>query len=285
MNDDLSPLTRSSTRRSTTGSASPPGEARWATPSTTARVAQAKQTARGGSDPSPGSGPSRAVLPCLAAAVVALVVAGTAVAAATQRTAIHTVDAIDAGGTSRWSPDNLTIATGDTVRWTYDAGDAAAPARGRRATAATYQPPGSTDATSVTFPTRGHVHYVCPIHEGTMRGTLTVTARADADADARRRRPRPRRRRPRRPRRRRHRPRRRRPRRPRPRHRPRRRRRPRRRPRRPPRRRRRLPPHRPHRRRPRPPRPTPRGRRSAAPRSSGGRAPCARASGSARRPA
>ena len=44
-------------------------------------------------------------LPCLAAAIVALVVAGTAVAGATQRTAIHTVAAHRHGRPSRWSPE------------------------------------------------------------------------------------------------------------------------------------------------------------------------------------
>ena len=83
--ESLPPLTRSATRPTTTRRASSAGEARWALPSTTARVANAMHAARGGSGHSPGPGPSRAVVSCLAAGIAALVVAGTAFAATTQR--------------------------------------------------------------------------------------------------------------------------------------------------------------------------------------------------------
>ena len=155
--------------------------------------------ARGGSGHSPGPGPSRAVVSCLAAGIAALVVAGTAFAATTQRAAaVHTVEALDAAGDPRWSPDVLTIDPGDTVRWTYGQANAAHQLLVPGYEEGPIRPPHSPEVDEVTFPTPGTFTYVCPLHYETMTGQVTVrgeptptptpTATRDGDAAPRRRR-------------------------------------------------------------------------------------------------
>ncbi len=131
--------------------------------------------ARGGSGHSPGPGPSRAVVSCLAAGIAALVVAGTAFAATTQRAAaVHTVEALDAAGDPRWSPDVLTIDPGDTVRWTYGQANAAHQLLVPGYEEGPIRPPHSPEVDEVTFPTPGTFTYVCPLHYETMTGQVTV---------------------------------------------------------------------------------------------------------------
>ena len=77
-----------------------------------------------------------------------------------------TVAAVDADGATRWSPETVTVAAGQSVRWTYDAAVllphelAVGEYRGE------IHPPGDTDYDEVSFPAAGVYEYFCPSMPG-----------------------------------------------------------------------------------------------------------------------
>lgn len=120
-----------------------------------------------------------------ALAVVGCVVAGVSVAAAAEPKADETVT----GLTSSWDKPTLAMQTGDTITWTWTPAtgggqphnvvgtpNAADPAWGQ-----IVEPPfedggpAPQGGTSFTFTQPGTYEFLCQVHAGTMRGTVTVT--------------------------------------------------------------------------------------------------------------
>ena len=84
-----------------------------------------------------------------------------------------TVEARDDGGDYRWAPEAVTVAAGQSVRWTYT--DATAPHQlSVNGYLSDIHPPGSEDYDEIVFPAAGEYQYSCPLHPS-MHGDLTVT--------------------------------------------------------------------------------------------------------------
>ncbi len=112
-----------------------------------------------------------------ALAVVGCVVAGVSVAAAAEPKADQLVKA----QASTWDKPAVAVQTGETVTWDLNSSDnqfhnvkgTANPADPNYATL--YVPPAREGTVSYTFTQPGAYEFVCEVHAGTMRGTVTVT--------------------------------------------------------------------------------------------------------------
>jgi plastocyanin len=122
-----------------------------------------------------------AVTPATAAllAVTPATAALLAVTPATAAAADQTVQAVDANGTvdNSWSPASVAIDVGDTVTWTFP-GPPSTAAHNVESDSANWtlaspialnHPP-----VSYTFTASGNYAFVCRVHPGTMKGTVTV---------------------------------------------------------------------------------------------------------------
>ncbi len=120
-----------------------------------------------------------------ALAVVGCVVAGVSVAAASETHADETVT----GLTSSWDKPTLAMQTGDTITWTWNPATGGGQPHNVVGTANAADPawgqiieppfeeggPAPQGGTSFTFTQPGTYEFLCQVHAGTMRGTVTVT--------------------------------------------------------------------------------------------------------------
>jgi len=113
-----------------------------------------------------------------ALAVVGGVIAGVGVAGAAETAADETIRAQAAV----WDKPAVSISTGDTVTWNFDSGDGlphnVAGVSGPPEDPAwpeVFTLPATTGTYSYTFTQPGTYEFVCQVHAGTMKGTVTVT--------------------------------------------------------------------------------------------------------------